>query len=151
MQLDARQPEKPAGILIDHGTGRRIPFARWFDSQTGQFEAFVMASNGVDIACDENYRPLVIKGKAVGRLELIPIGNAAQFGFEEPKKVIEQPLTVEQKQEGLDQYKKLYLTVWRWRGESGRVALTRWEEFLQQNDFLDHLVIKRRVVPVSSD
>lgn len=146
MLLDARQPEKPSGILVDHGTGKRIFKPRRVDFSSGEYEAFAAAPNGKDILVGDDDRPVVVRGKSVGRLELVPIGSAHQFGVEKPKltKSDVQPLSADQCLEGLEQYKKVYREVWCWRGESNRCVDDRWHQFLKTNDFLDSFMLRRR-------
>jgi len=124
--------------------------ARKFDTETGEYEYLQPAPNGVDVLCDELDQPIVVKGKAKGKLELVPLDGAAQFGFRLPQRVKSpiQPMTVEQKIDGLDTYKRVYTQVWQWRGESRRCVDTRWADYLAQSDFLDCFVLKRRLVPV---
>lgn len=152
MILDARSPEKPAGVLIDTGTGKRIPFARNVNFVTGEYEYLAPAPNGVDILVEPySRRPIVRKGKAVGKLELVPFQRAVSLGCAAPKRVVSviQPMTKDEKIAGLEQYKKLFYDVWRWRGDAARSVDPRWEEYLMNTDFLDCVVLKRKVVPVT--
>lgn len=121
-----------AGILIDRGTGRRIPLARWFDEETGEWEAFAEAPNGA-VRCDEQGRPILRRGRAVGRLELVPLGKAKLLPGPPPTPAAE----------GLASYQRLYFEVWQWRGEAQRCVNGRWIDFLKQNEFLDAFVIRR--------
>ena len=146
--LDAKRDRCP-GVLYDHGTGKRVPFARKINFQTGEVEHLVPAANEVDIAVDPYTRGAYVrKYKAKGKLELIPFGKADKLGVAPPKKVegrIE-PLTKEEKVEGLDRYKKVFFEVWQWRGNSDRVVDPQWQQYvkeLQDNDFLDSFVIRR--------
>ena len=152
MLLDARQPEKPAGVLIDTGTGKRIPFARKVDYDTGDYEYLAPAPNGTDIMVDPYTRaPVVRRGKAVGRLELVPFDKAAAIGCGPPKKVpcrIE-PLTKDEKIAGLEQYKKVYIEVWQGiRGESRRCVEERFTDYLgaEAMAFLDCFRLRTRPV-----
>lgn len=139
--IDARSPLKPGGVLLDHGTGKRIPFARCFDPETGTYEAFAPAPNGKDILCDDDDKPIVIKGKSKGRLELIPLGSAAVIGYKPPERVRKTDID---KSAGLQIYKQAYFETWQWRGEAKRCVADRWDSFLAQNDFLDMYVLRRR-------
>lgn len=147
MLLDARTPEKPAGILIDKGTGRRIPFARTVDFDKGTYEALQATADGKDYLCDDN-NPIVVRGRAVGELELVPIENASSLGVEPPKKVNGTilPMTADQRIEGLHQYKRIFSLVWNQRGEAMRCVNDRFEEYLRTTTFLDCFVLKRRSV-----
>lgn len=148
MILDARMPEKPAGVLIDHGTGRRIPFARTVDFSTGEYTYLCPAPNGVDILVDPyTRRPFVRKGKAVGRLELVPFEKAAAIGCKAPEKVESniQPMSPDERIEGMRQYQRCFMDVEKWRGNSRRVIDTKFEEFCKQSSFLDSFVIRRTV------
>ena len=126
--LDAKRDRCP-GVLYDHGTGKRVPFARKINFQTGEVEHLVPAANEVDIAVDPYTRGAYVrKYKAKGKLELIPFGKADKLGVAPPKKVegrIE-PLTKEE--------------------NSDRVVDPQWQQYvkeLQDNDFLDSFVIRR--------
>lgn len=133
-----------AGVVIDHGTGQRIPFVRWYDSDTGEYEAIRVASNGVDYACDDKWKPITYRAKAVGRLELVPWNDAVKVGLiPEPKKVKDERPNI---REGLETYQKLFVEVWQFRGESRRVVDERFDTYLRQNNFLDHLILRRRPV-----
>ena len=143
MIVDARETRSP-GVVIDTGTGKRIPFVRKADFETGEYEALAVAPNGVDYLADEDGKVVVVRGRAVGKLELVPLERAKDLG-RKPVKVESpiEPMTADEKREGLDQYRRTYFDVWRWRGEADRCVHSRWEEFLQQNDFLDCFVLKR--------
>ena len=162
MLLDANKPTdapvptdskcRPAGVLVDLGTGKRIPFPRKVDMATGDVEYLVPAANGVDVLVDPYTRaPYVRKYKAVGKLELVPMGRADKLGIKPPQKVESPilPMTKEEKVAGLEQYRSLYFKVWNEiRGDSSRVVDTRWEDYLKTNTFLDDFVLKRRFVSV---
>lgn len=145
MLLDANAPARPAGVLVDHGTGKRIPYARKANLETGEYEAFVLAPNGTDILCDENRQPIVRKGQAVGRLELVPFGDARLLGTDLQPKVSEflvQPMGKDEKIAGLETYKRCFVQVFNeLRGEARKTVDSRWEDFLKTNDFLDEFVI----------
>lgn len=146
MRLSHDSPGRPGGIVVDRGTGKRIPFVRWFDAETGEYEAFQPTADGLHYWCEEDcVTPIVVRGRAVGRLELVPIEQAHAFGVVEPEKKQSavQPGTID-RVAGLEVYKKVYSEVWRWRGESRRVVADRWDEFLTKNDFLDCFILKRR-------
>lgn len=151
MLLDARAPEKPGGVLVDHGTGKAIRFARKFDTDTGQWEAFAVAPDGESILCTEDHKPIVIRGRAVGRLELVPLEKAHVFGLKDKPELKHspiRPMDASQKRDGLEQYKALYVKVWNeMRGESRRCVDDRWEAFLRTSDFMDDFIL-RRFVPV---
>lgn len=134
MRLDARSPNKPAGVLVDRGTGKRIPFARWFDDETGEYEALQATADGKDILCEEDGSPIVVRGRAVGRLELVPVAGAAPIGQRPPKRV----------DGGTEVYKKLYFDVWALRGESKRCTSVRFEEYIKKAKFLDDFMVKKR-------
>lgn len=144
-----------AGVLIDRGTGKRIPLAIWFDNEAGEYEAFQLASNGVDMAADVDWKPIRYKAKAVGLLELVPLGEAHIFGWKEPQLVREPKvvkLSPDQREAGLQQYREVYTKVWQWRGESRKAVDGRWEEYLTKNTFFDDLVLtrlRRRFTPVT--
>lgn len=139
-----------AGVLFDRGTGRAIRFARWFDAETGEYEAIRVASNGVDMACDDDYKVLRYRGKAVGRLELVPLSRGALLGVEPEKKVEPMRLTVQEKEQGVEDYRKLYYGVWGRREEAKRSIDERWVRFVQGSSFLDGLILKKgRMVPTT--
>ncbi len=152
MILDARAPEKPAGILIDTGTNRRIPYARTVDFDNNTYEALATAPNGIDYLCDERMQLVILKGKAVGQLKLVPLDHAEQLGVKkEPEKVSSpiQPLSADIKLQGLESYKEVYFKVWNGiRGESNRCVASRFDEYLKKSDFLDTFCVRRRSVPV---
>lgn len=131
MRVDARSGA--AGVLIDQGTGQRIPLARWFDDETGEWEAFVPAPNGA-VRLDDDGRPLLRRGRAKGRLVLVPVGKAKVLPAPERPALAE----------GLAVYQRVYFDVWRFRGEAKRCVGDRWREFLAKNDFLDCFVVRRR-------
>lgn len=138
-------PSQLSGVLVDSGTGRRIPFPVWFDPDTGEYEAIKVAANGVDMACDEDYRSITYRARAQGQLKLLPFGQAASIGqAPPPKQVVDAAFTAERRMAGLEQYKRVYHEVWRWRGESRRAVDDRWDDFIAQSDFLDHFVLRRR-------
>jgi hypothetical protein len=58
-------------------------------------------------------------------------------------KCVIEPIRPEVRLDGLEQYKRAYLHVWNYRGESRRCVADRWSEFLLKNDFLDAFVIRR--------
>lgn len=136
----------PAGVLVDQGTGKRIPFPRKVDMETGEVEYLVPAANGVDVLIDPyTQQPYVRKYKAVGKLVLVPMDKADKLGVPAPRKVVSeiQPMTPEEKVEGLRQYKKLYFDVWNGlRGEARKCTNERFGEYLVKNHFLDSWVLK---------
>jgi hypothetical protein len=134
-----------AGVLFDHGANAPIRFAVWFDAETGAYEALKVASNGVDIACDSDYKAIRYRGRAKGRLELVPFGDARLLGRVpvKTKEEIATPLPQGAKEQGLDDYKRLYFTVWNQRGESLKCIDDRWLAFLKENSFLDHLCLRK--------
>ena len=133
------------GVLVDRGTGRRIPFATWFDAETGEYEAIRATPDGRHYAVDENENAVLYRGRAVGKLELLPLAQAHQFGWQEAVKVPSGRirLTVDEKEAGLQQYKEVYVKVWQFRGEARRVVDDRWENYLRDNAFFDDLIITR--------
>lgn len=139
-----------AGVLLDHGTGKAIRFAVWYDAESGDYEAIHIASNGVDMACDEDYKLLRYQGKAVGKLELIPLNRASDLGVE-PQKVIEpERLTVQQKEQGIEDYRKLYYGVWGKRGYAPKTVDSKWVDFVSKSSFLDSLIIRKgRLIPTT--
>jgi hypothetical protein len=134
VRIDARQGVR--GVLIDRGTGRRIPLARWYDPETGEYEAFAEGPGGT-VRLDDKGQPVIVRGRAVGRLELVPQGSA----WSPPKPPAP---TVTPPAEGLVQYQRVYFEVWNRRGEARKCIQGRWREFLQKNDFLDTFVIRRK-------
>lgn len=166
MLLDAKKPTSapvptnkqghPAGVLVDTGTMKRIPFPRKVDMATGEVEYLVPAANGVDVLVDPYTRaPYVRKYKAVGKLVLEPYAKADKLGVPPPRKVEGevQPMTAGEKVAGLEQYKTVYFKVWNeMRHEARRCVDGRWEDYLTKSgamDFLDQFVgIRSRPVPV---
>lgn len=137
---------KPAGVLYDHGTGQRIPMARAFNSETGEWEALTPAPNGVDYVCDaETGAPIIRRGRSKGRLELVPIGQAATIGVPPPKPqpvTPPKPLSVEERRDGLECYRKVHREVWQGRGDSKRVVDSKFQAYLMQHDFLDAYIFR---------
>lgn len=130
-----------AGILVDLGTGRRIPFAVWFDTETGDYEAHEATADGRSmLAAEDCVTPLgTFRGRAVGQLKLVPMENAKLLGATptpRAKRV--------EKAEGLERYKRVYFEVWQFRGEAKRTATSRWADYLLRDGFLDDLVIRRK-------
>ena len=142
----------PAGVLVDSATNKRIPFPRKVDMGTGEVEYLVPAANGVDVLVDPYTRaPYIRKYKAVGKLVLVPMAQADKLGVPPPRKVesIVQPMTKEEKIDGMREYQTLFFKVWNeMRGEADRCVKDRWdykvEEFVQKNHFLDSFVLKSR-------
>lgn len=134
------------GILFDYGTGKAVRFAVSCNLETGEYEAIQVAPDGINYACDENYKAIKYKGRAKGKLEIFPIGDTRLIGVEPVKQAspIVTPLPEQAIEQGLADYQKLYFDVWKWRGDSTRIVQDKWEDFLRDNPFLDHLVIKRR-------
>lgn len=155
MILEATQKEQPAGILIDTGTNKRIPFARKANFDTGEYEAFAVAPDGESILADEQWKPVIIKGRAVGKLQLVPFNDAAQFGWKPPqlKQSPIQTLPADLKLDGLERYKKAYFEVWNGhRQEAKKCVADRWDnklDTLKGLEFLDTFVLKRRTLGVS--
>ncbi len=149
MLLQATQKEKPAGVLIDRGTGKRIPLAFKADMDTGEWEAHVPAPNGTDIQADELHRPMTCKGRAVGKLELVSMEGAEHFGVKPPQ-LVDSPVVVitkDMKLAGLDSYKRTYFQVWNnFRGEAQKCVNDRFSDYLKKNQFLDTFCIRRRSV-----
>jgi len=133
MRIDARAGAR--GILVDRGPNRRIPLARWYDPATGEYEAFVEGPGGTVRRGDDG-QPQVVRGRAQGKLELVPLGSAWQPAPPPAPKGTPPA-------EGLAQYQRVYFEVWNRRGEAKKCIRDRWQEFLRQNDFLDAFVIRR--------
>lgn len=161
MLLDAKKPtdapvpvnrqRRPAGVLVDLGTMKRIPFPKKWDVERGEVEYMVPAANGVDVLIDPyTQQPYVRKYKAVGKLVLEPLDKADKMGVGAPKKVVShiEPMTPEEKVEGLREYQRLYFQVWNgFRGEAAKCVNDRFGDWLSQNSFLDAFVLKSRPVP----
>lgn len=134
------------GVLWDHGANAPIRFVRWYDDSSGEYEAIKVAANGIDMVREEHSTKAVhYQGRAKGRLELIPIGDAKLLG-RVPQKVVEQiptPLPSGAKEDGITDYKRLYFQVWQHRGEANRCVDERWLDFLKNNPFLDSLVLRK--------
>jgi hypothetical protein len=138
VRVTATDKDRPSGVLMDTGTGKRIPFAFEFDTDTGEYQAFKPSPDGNDILIDDNRKPIIIKGKAVGEMKLVPLDGAAVVG--RPARKVPDKVT------GYETYKKLFFDVWAdVRGEAKRSVSDRWDSFLQTNDFLDCFVLRRRV------
>jgi len=131
----------PAGVLVDSATMKRIPFPRKVDMETGEVEYLVPAANGVDVLIDPyTQQPYIRRYKAIGKLVLEPMAKADRLGVAPPKKVVSeiQPMTPEEKVEGLNQYKRLYFQVWNGiRGEAAKCVNDRFADYLKTNHFLD--------------
>lgn len=167
MLLDAKKPTDapvpvnskglPAGVLVDLGTMKRIPFPRKVDMDTGEVEYLVPTANGTDVLVDPYTRaPYVRKYKAVGKLVLEPYHKADKLGVPPPRKIegIVLPMTKEEKVAGLEEYKKVYFKVWNgMRSESLRCVDDRFGDYLRKTgamDFLDQFMgIRSRPVPVT--
>jgi hypothetical protein len=136
-----------AGVLYDHGAHKPIRFAIWYDVATGEYEAWQVASNGKDIACDKRYRGIKYRGKAKGRLELIPLNAATPVLGPEPEKRLDllssRRLSIQQREQGVEDYRRLYGEVWGHRGEAHRCIDERWLAWVQKSSFLDSLIIKK--------
>ena len=152
MMLDARTSGLH-GVLYDTGTGKRIPFARRYDPDTGEYEHFLPAPNGVDVIGDDCGVPLLRRGKARGKLVLLDDGKAAHLGVKPaPAKVVPQtvePMTAEERIEGLEVYKRCYFQVNNeFRGEAKRNVNDKWQEYLKGTGFLDHFLLTKVTVPI---
>jgi hypothetical protein len=139
------------GVLWDHGAGKAIRFAISADLQSGEYEAIKVHANGRDYACDENYKAIRYKGRAVGRLEIYPLDRAATLGIPPAKEVetIATPLPPGAVQQGIEDYGRLYKEIRQFRGDSRRCAETAWDKYLDANPFLDSLVIRKRTIPTT--
>ena len=141
MLLPVNKKGLPAGVLIDHGNGRRIPFARRVNFATGEYEHLVPSPDGHDVMIDPITRKtLVRRGKALGRLELAEMGKAKLLGpgASPPKPVpcsIE-VVTEDQIKQGREQYGELFRWARRFWGESKRAANDSWEEFMRSSDLM---------------
>lgn len=148
MILDARQPERPAGVLYDHGTGKRVPFARKVDFETGEYEAIVPSPDGQNYSCDEDGSLRIVRGHAVGKLELVPFEQAKHLGrMPKPERWASaiEPMTADQKRDGLRQYQEVFVKVNREvRHKTKAKVEDEWARFLRDNSFLDEFVIKRK-------
>lgn len=150
---------KPEGVVIDTGTGKRIPFVRWCDLETGEYEAIRATADGQDYALTEDARLSIIRDKAVGKLKIVSTKEAALLGHK-PKPVVSPitPVTKEQKLEGLRQYKEMaFVPVRRWRGESRRSAEQSFERVLAEYkdedfgaDLFDFMLLRRTTVSTST-
>jgi hypothetical protein len=147
MILHAKAPEKPAGILIDSGTGKRIPFGITVDLSTGEYEHYAASPDGKSILCSDYAlkRPIRLRGKAVGKLSLVPLDHAAQLGAPAPPRVYSPIAPISQGEivEGLQMYEQVHSQVWQFRGESRRCAKSRFADKLRQSSFLDHYILGR--------
>jgi hypothetical protein len=152
MILDSRKQKDTSGVVIDTGTGKRVPKVIWFDVTTGDYECHVPAPNGHDVLMDEFAQPIIRRGSAVGKLELIPLDQAANLGqFKVPPKKVHQtvqPLSKDEKVAGLELYKDVYITVWQdIRKVDKKTVNEKWLAYLRNTPFLDSLVLRRRSVP----
>ena len=152
MILDSRKQKSLSGVVIDTGTGRRIPKVIWFDSTTGDYEYHVPAPNGHDVLIDEYGAVVVRRGRAIGKLELIPLDQAANIGqFKVPPKQVHQtvqPLSKDEKIAGLECYKDVYISVWQDVKRVDRETVNqKWLDYLRKTPFLDSFVLRRRSTP----
>lgn len=77
MIIDARSGVR--GVLIDAATGKRIPFARWANLDTGEYEALAATPDGKAKA----YPPRLIRGKTALRfLPGAPLRGASPLSEE---------------------------------------------------------------------
>ena len=67
MILDVKRGAR--GVLVNADTGERIAFARWADTDTGEYEAF-RTLDGKNIFRDDRGRPVLYRGRA--RLRFVP-------------------------------------------------------------------------------
>jgi hypothetical protein len=151
--LDSRKQKSLAGVVIDTGTNRRIPKVIWFDVTTGDYEQHLVAPNGHDVLMDEWGKPIVRRGRAVGKLELVPIDQAANIGvFRRPPEKVHQavqPLSKDEKVAGLEMYKEVYVKVnHEFRRLDRKTVESKWVEYLRKSPFLDNLCLRRNPVPV---
>ena len=152
MILDSREQKTVPSVVIDTGTGKRIPKVVWFDSLTGEYEYLVLAPNGHDMLMDEYGKTISRRGRAVGKLELVPIEQAANLGqFKLPPKKVHspiQPLSKDEKIAGLECYKDVYITVWQDVKRVDRETVNqKWLDYLRKTPFLDSFVLRRRSTP----
>ncbi len=150
-QLDCNDPKAPKDVVVvDEGTGKRVPFVTKLDTATGDYEALAPAPNGVDVLSDGKGGVIKVVGRLQGQAKLVPVDGAAPFGYRKPEPVesLIKPLSAEAKQAGMESYQKLHRTVWHdMRGCSKRETLGKFEEYLATNGFLDDFVL-RVTVPV---
>lgn len=110
MIIDCLKPGAQRGTVYDDGLGRRIPFVRWANLDTGEYVALEEEHDGS--ASGRQYR-----GRAVGRLRFVPQGNAF---------VIKRPLTENEKLMGLEQYRKLFFDVYKFRENANKHIAQDW-------------------------
>ena len=110
MILDCLTPNSPKGVFYDDGTGKRITYVRWADTETGEYVALEPEPDGE--ASGRQYR-----ARAVGRLKFVPLAGA---------RVIKRKQTEEDRALGLEQYRKLFYDMWRFREEAKKHVAQRW-------------------------
>src|SRR5262249_16120959 len=98
--------------------GKRIPFARKVDFETGKWEALLPTPDGKNVVTDEHNKVVVLTGQAE-RPKLVPMEHAHLFGVKEPEPVQFHviPVSAEAKLQGQQQYERVFKNVWQYRGE----------------------------------
>lgn len=158
MILDARSPSRPAGTLIDTGTGQPILHAYYAEvgEVGGRWEAYAttIGPDGVAVMqLDDHGQPVIIRGRARGTLVLRPHDGAHVFAAE-LKAARRSPVTISPaaKYDGVEQYGRACIEIWRRRGDSRRCAGERFDDYVAQTlgplDWLDAYIVRRRTVPV---
>ena len=95
------------GVFYDDGTGRRVPFVRWANIDTGEYVAL---EEGPDGPTDKQYR-----GRAVGRLRFVPLAGS--------QVLTRKPVDLEA---GLEKYRRLFFDVWKFREMANKHITERW-------------------------
>ena len=100
-------------MFVDDGTGQRVPFVRWTNTDTGEYVALREGSDGNPTG--EQYR-----GRSIGALRFVPWGGAI--------KITSSKLTNDELMNGLEQYEKLFRWVLKFRETANKHIEEKWRE-----------------------
>ncbi len=110
MIFDCLKPGAQRGTFYDVGTGRRIPYVRWANTDTGEYIALREEIDGT--ASGVKYR-----GKAVGEIRFVPQGDAI---------IVKKPLTQDEMLVGLEQYRKVFFQIAKFRESANKHIVEDW-------------------------
>ena len=146
MILNAKR-DGTKGILVDTGTGKRIPFAISANFEDGTYEHWVASADGRSILCadDAMKKPMRTSGKAVGKLVVVPLDQAEHLGAPAPPRVYSPiaPISQGEIKAGIDMYREVNVQVDQFRGLSRKCAESKFAEKLRKSSFLDHYIVGR--------
>jgi hypothetical protein len=136
--IDASKIPVEKAVIVDTGTGQRIPFVYKADFTTGEYWAWKSANEGRDYACKADCTtPISVHGFAKGRLKAEPLDGEGKMLLPspEPKKVVDVKAQVHV-------FKEICKKVWHDYGkESKRCIDQRWLDLVKSDPFLDSLLL----------